>query len=100
MNTPVKVKKGVEGLGGKKIEIVQCTQAHIENFETIKSMLEPGHGSIFTTNGNMVRAAARAGILLGVEEDDVDELPVATVQWLAVQVDTELAEQVAFPVGE
>ncbi len=100
MNTPIEIRKGIEGLDGRKLEIVPCTQAHIENFEAIKSMLEPDHTTIFTRNGNMVRAAARAGILLGIEEDDINELPVGTVQWLATQVDTELADQVSFPVGE
>lgn len=94
----IDVPKDVLTLGEMGLELVDVLLTrHVEMFFSERRKLaEPGK-SIFERNGDLVRAAIRAEILVGIDEKGIDTLPASSVQWLSHIIDDDMAEKVAMP---
>jgi len=94
----IDIPKDVLILSEMGLELVDVLLTrHVETFFSERRKLSVSGKSIFERNGDLVRAAIRAEILIGVEEKEVDDLPASSVQWLAHLIDTDMADKVAMP---
>jgi len=94
----IDVPKDVLTLGEMKLELVDVLLTrHVEMFFSERRKLTESGESVFERNSDLVRAAVRAKVLIGIAEKEIDDLPSSSIQWLAHFIDTDMAEKVAMP---